>query len=96
MDCFFFFAAFFFVNVPEPGEAHTTESTHTPATQTCAEEIQTSQLSEVLSNCGGRGVCHVCVDDTRLLLLCNCGVQISAIGLTTAKSFHCCAHHRRP
>ena len=76
---FFCFAAFFFV-VPEPGEAHTTESTHTPATQTCAEEIQISQLSEVLSNCGGRGVVwHVCVDDTRLLLLCNCGVQISAI-----------------
>ena len=63
---FFFFDCFLFINVPEPGEEHHTPS---PATHICVGEIQTSQLSEVLANCGVRGVWHVCVDDT----LCCCG-----------------------
>ena len=49
-------------------------------------ETQTSKLSEVLSNCGGRGVWNVRIDDTLLLLLCNCGVQNSVIRLTTAQT----------
>ena len=80
----FFFGCFsFFINVPESGEAHTTESTHThPLPQTCVGEIQTSQLSEVLATCAGRGVWHVCASMTHCCCYCATfrRVQNSAIG----------------
>ena len=67
---FFLHCFSFFVYVPEPGKAHSTECT-TPPLRTPAWERCRPDNSPRLAKRGGRGVWHVCVDDTLLLLLCN-------------------------
>ena len=69
---FFFYCFLLFVNVPEPGEAHTTESTYPPPLRPLAWERYRPHNSP---RCLRTGVWHVCFDHTAAAVVVQLGVK---------------------